>query len=57
MKRVLSMIFVLCSLPALLIAQLGIYQHGTVVRMHMGNCMLTQQRFSDSWRHSEARPP
>jgi|ERR1035441_2974771 hypothetical protein len=45
MKRIVSVMFLLCSLPALLPAQIGIYQHGTVVRMHMGNCMLAQQRF------------
>jgi len=44
MKKTLSMIL-FCSLPALLLGQISIYQHGTVVRMHMGNCMLTQQRF------------
>lgn len=45
MKRTFSLFFLLCGLPALLPAQIGIYQHGTVTRMKMGNCMLTQQRF------------
>ncbi len=45
MNKVLSMLFLLCSLPGSLPAQIGIYQHGTVVRMHMGNCMAAQQRF------------
>lgn len=45
MKRTCSLLFLLCGLPALLPAQIGIYQHGTVIRMRMGNCMLTQQRF------------
>lgn len=39
MKRVFSLIFLFCSLPGLLAAQIGIYQHGTVVRMHMGECI------------------
>jgi hypothetical protein len=39
MKRVFSLIFLSCTLPGLLAAQTGIYQHGTVVRMHMGECI------------------
>jgi hypothetical protein len=39
MKRVFLLIFFLCMLPGLLTAQNGIYQHGTVVRMHMGECI------------------
>jgi hypothetical protein len=38
MKRAFSLIFLGCSLPALLTAQIGMYQHGSVVRMHMGDC-------------------
>ena len=45
MKKTFPIIFLFCSLPVLLPAQIGIYQHGTVVRMHMGKCMLAQQRF------------
>ena len=45
MKRAFLLVFLFCSLPGLLAAQIGIYQHGTVVRMHMGNCMAAQQRF------------
>lgn len=48
MKKMLSTIL-FCSLPTLLPAQIGIYQHGTVVRMHMGNCILIQQRFMASF--------
>jgi hypothetical protein len=39
MKRAFSLIFAFCTLPALLAAQIGVYQHGTVVRMHMGECI------------------
>jgi len=39
MKRVLLLIFVFCAFPGVLAAQIGIYQHGTVVRMHMGECI------------------
>lgn len=49
MKPIFSMILLLCCSPALLPAQIGIYQRGTVVRMHMGACMLTQQRFLASF--------
>jgi hypothetical protein len=49
MKKTFLMILLLCSSPALLPAQIGIYQHGSVVRMHMGNCTLIQQRFMASF--------
>jgi len=39
MKRVFLLIFAVCSLPGLLAAQIGVYQHGKVVRMHMGECI------------------
>ena len=49
MKRIISMTILLCSLSASLPAQIGIYQRGTVVRMHMGNCTLMQPRFLASF--------
>ncbi|MGA9544451.1 MAG: hypothetical protein WBQ85_12835 [Candidatus Sulfotelmatobacter sp.] len=45
MKLVLSLLFLFCSLPHLLAAQIGIYQHGSVVRMHMGDCVLAPRGF------------
>ena len=45
MKRALSLIFLFCSLPSWTAAQIGIYQHGTVVRMHMGDCLLAPRGF------------
>ncbi|MGB2604794.1 MAG: hypothetical protein WBC78_14440 [Candidatus Sulfotelmatobacter sp.] len=45
MKRSLSLVFLFCSLPGLSVAQIGIYQHGTVVRMHMGDCVLAPRGF------------
>jgi hypothetical protein len=39
MKRVFWLIFAVCSLPGLVAAQIGVYQHGKVVRMHMGECI------------------
>jgi hypothetical protein len=44
MKRAVSMILLLAGSPVLLPAQIGIYQHGTVVRMRVGDCTLIQQR-------------
>jgi len=38
-KKVIFAILMWCGLPGMLAAQVGIYQHGTVVRMHMGDCM------------------
>jgi DMSO reductase anchor subunit len=42
MKRAL-LIVVFCSLQTFVMAQFSIYQHGTVVRMRMGECV-TQHR-------------
>jgi len=39
MKRAILLIFMFCAFPGVLAAQIGIYQHGTVVRMHMGECI------------------
>lgn len=45
MKRIVFLTLFLCSLPTLEAAQIGIYQHGTVVRMHMADCPLAQHGF------------
>jgi len=45
MKQTLSLIFLLCTFPTLSAAQFGIYQHGSVVRMHMGDCMPANHGF------------
>ena len=45
MKQTFSLLFLFCTLPGLLAAQTGIYQHGTVVRMHMGDCILAHHGF------------
>ena len=44
MKRI-SIVFLVCSLPVLLAAQISVYQHGTVIRMHMGDCILAHHGF------------
>jgi hypothetical protein len=45
MKPTFSLLLMFCALPGLLAAQTGIYQHGTVVRMHMGDCILAHHGF------------
>jgi hypothetical protein len=45
MKQALSLIVLFCSLPGLGAAQIGMYQHGAVVRMHMGDCILAPRGF------------
>ncbi|MFZ0135516.1 MAG: hypothetical protein WAK89_00530 [Candidatus Sulfotelmatobacter sp.] len=41
----LSLMFLLFILPSPLTAQIGIYQQGAVVRMHMGDCVLAPRGF------------
>jgi hypothetical protein len=45
MKLTFSLLLLFCASPSLLAAQTGIYQHGTVVRMHMGDCILAHHGF------------
>lgn len=45
MKYACVLIAILCNQPVLLTAQMGIYQHGSVVRMHMGDCIAGQHGF------------
>jgi hypothetical protein len=45
MKRICLLIFLCCSLPGLLAAQIGIYQQGAIERMHMGDCILAHHGF------------
>jgi len=48
MKRAFLFALLLCSLP-LLASPLGIYQHGTVIRMRMGECALLHRGFIASF--------
>jgi hypothetical protein len=54
MKYALSLTLLLCTLPNLLAAQVGIYQHGSVVRMHMGDCLLAPRGFMTAFGASTA---
>lgn len=46
MKKTIVLIFLACSLPIAMAAQIGIYQHGSVVKMHMGDCILAHHGFA-----------
>jgi hypothetical protein len=45
MKPVLCLMVILCSLNAARAEDLGIYQHGTIVRMRMGECLASHHSF------------
>ena len=45
MKRAFLLILVFNACSSFLMAQIGIYQHGSVVRMHMGDCVLARHGF------------
>ena len=45
MKCTWILALVLSGISVALAAPIGIYQHGTVVRMHMGDCMLMHRGF------------
>jgi hypothetical protein len=45
MKQTLLLIVTLCTLPLLGAEHLGVYQHGTVVRMRMGECVFSHRGF------------
>jgi len=45
MKYSLCLILMFCALPMACAQRLGIYQHGTVVRMRMGDCQSTRHGF------------
>ena len=53
MKRFL--LLTLIAAPTLLPAQISIYQHGTVVRMHMGECV-AQHRLMAALSGSAPQP-
>lgn len=57
MKRILLPVFLLCSFPSLFSAQIGIYQHGSVIRMRMGDCMLAHRGFIAGFGGSPAAQP
>jgi hypothetical protein len=57
MTRILLLAVILLSLPASLAAQFGIYQHGTVVRMHMGDCATAHRGFMTNFGNPAGQAP
>ncbi|MGB8012802.1 MAG: hypothetical protein WCF68_14405 [Terriglobales bacterium] len=49
MKSTLLLTFVLSAIAAAFAAPIGAYQQGTVVRMHMGDCMLMHRGFMNQF--------
>ena len=45
MKQGLLLTLAVCSISIVAAAQMGIYQHGTVVRMRMGECSFSHRGF------------
>jgi hypothetical protein len=56
MKRFTLMLFV-CALTISVYAQIGMYQHGSVVRMHMGDCVLAHHGFMVAFGGPSAPEP
>ena len=54
MKPLLLLVLVLSSVAVVWAAPLGIYQHGTVVRMRMGDCALTHRGFMNTFGPPQA---
>ena len=54
MKSLLLLLLVWSSVALAWAAPLGIYQHGTVVRMRMGDCMLTHGGFMKAFGPPQA---
>jgi len=54
MKSTLLLVLVLSSVAVVWAAPLGIYQHGTVVRMRMGDCGLMHRGFMNQFGPPQA---
>ena len=54
MKSTLLLALVLSGISVALAAPIGIYQHGTVVRMRMGDCMLMHRGFMNQFGPPQA---
>jgi hypothetical protein len=57
MRRVFSLTILWGVLLASASAQFGMYQHGSVVRMHMGDCMLSHHGFVTTFGGPEIATP
>ena len=54
MKFTLLLALVLTGVSIALAAPIGIYQHGTVVRMRMGDCLLMHRGFINTFGPPQA---
>lgn len=54
MKSLLLLAFVLCGISVAFAAPPGVYQQGTVVRMHMGDCLLMHRGFMNQFGPPQA---
>ena len=54
LKFILRLALVLTGISVALAAPLGIYQHGTVIRMRMGDCALTHRGFMTTFGQPQA---
>jgi len=57
MKNLFLLSLSLIALPALVAGQGGIYEHGSVVRMHMGECTLAHHGFMTAFGNSATEVP
>jgi len=57
MKHTLWLILVFCSLPVAGAEHLGVYQHGTVVRMRMGDCTFPPHGFMATFGAPQMQMP
>jgi hypothetical protein len=57
MTRVLALCLTLAAFTVPASAQLGIYRHGSVVRMHMGDCLLAHHGFAATFGGPAAATP
>ena len=56
MKKIVLLSFILSSLPLAMAGDIGMYQHGSVVRMHMGDCMLAHHGFMVAFGGASSMP-
>jgi hypothetical protein len=57
MKYTLWLVLVFCSLPVARAEHLGVYQHGTVVRMRMGDCTFPPHGFMAAFGSPQLQMP
>jgi hypothetical protein len=53
-RLLLALVWIMTGISVALAAPIGIYQHGTVVRMRMGDCMLMHRGFMSQFGPPQA---